>query len=141
QGHVLADLPVLLTVAGDHERSGPALPGRVIEVVQLGAPDTQLAGRQGQRFVPGYRVEEIADATMSRRAELAGHLAPNRLRVVPPPHRGAADLRVVAVILTAAVEQAEQVVGGQWPVSEIERARFGRRHRGHEAGLGGRAGA
>src|ERR1035437_9997028 len=78
-GHVLADLPVLLAVAGDHERSGPALPGRVIEVVQLGAPDTQLAGREGHRFVPGYRVEEIADAAMSRRAERAGHLAPNRL--------------------------------------------------------------
>ena len=76
---------------------------------------------------------------MSRRAERAGHLAPNRLRVVPPPHRGAADLGVVAVILTAAVEQAEQVVGGQWPVSGIERARFGRRHRGQDAGLGGRA--
>src|SRR5437762_11846381 len=76
---------------------------------------------------------------MSRRAERAGYLAPNRLRVVPPPHRGAADLRVVAVILTAAVEQAEQVVGGQWPVSGIERARFGRRHRGQAAGPGGRA--
>ena len=133
------DPPVLLSVAGHHERSGPALPGRVIEVVQLGAPDTQPAGRQGHRFVPGYRVEEIADAAVSRRAERAGHLAHQRRRVVPPPHRGAADLGVVAVILTAAVEQAEQVVGGRWPVSGIERARFGRRHRGQEAGLGGRA--
>ena len=67
---------------------------------------------------------------MSRRGERAAHLAHNRRRVVPPPHRGAADLRVVTVIQAAAVEQAEQVVGGQWPVSGIERARFGRRHRG-----------
>src|SRR4029077_1655009 len=40
QGYVLADLPVLVSVAGDHDRFWPALPGRVIEVVQVGAPDT-----------------------------------------------------------------------------------------------------
>jgi hypothetical protein len=75
-------------------------------------------------LVAFHRVEEVADATATRVAYRSEALRDHDGQVMPLMHGGVEDRG-----LAAAVEQVQQVVGGQRAVAGIERTQLGRRHR------------